>query len=640
MKRCLLHAVGALALVTGLAACGGGSNVTSPVPLAGGSTGTGSAASPVPGTKASASPGTVASPGPSPEASPVAGPGSAGTSSLPAPSAPPDAAGHTNVVPAVPAGSACRAGQTYNVYVTAPTDINKAGAIEAFTVFEPAMVCGNATYPLILNGPGFGGSRTSATTAQFTTFNKAGYGVISVDEAGEGEDTDSKIRVMDPDQEGHLLLAVMDWAQVKLKWLAFGPTLEGDDASEPIVGSDGGSYGGMYQLMLLNIDKRHRLRAITPQITPGNLNYSLFQGGVIKTLWNSILFGDGQTAGSGTNRGNFDPFINNVFVNDDAANMEDPQAHDFFGYHSADYFCNGQTIATNGNATNPANAPQTPPATAPPKVNALVYIGVRDTLFNFNNGYENYKCLQRGGGDVRLLSYQTGHNAIGAVPDPYVSLYYPANDDMDSRCGSQLYQADAEMAWFDQYLKGIPGAAGKIPAQPCISLSLGDGVLVPTVPKLDDPASPAFTNYPVSLTLQSGPPADVSMTQPVYTAPAAGALVLGIPHLKVTLAEVAPVPGSLPIAFVGLCVTHAKQSGPPDLVDNQVTPLRGAGTFDVDLVGGGIRLLAGDTLAFCAQGLNSQYAANGSINAKMPTVEPISLAGTLSVPILPSMPTI
>jgi ABC-2 type transport system ATP-binding protein len=561
--------------------------------------------------------------------------------SYPAPTAPPAASGYTNVPPAPPKGSSCRTGETYNIGVTSgPTDISPSGTTEVFTVFEPTKLCGNQKYPLIFNGPGFGGSRTS-TAGSFASFNNAGYGVISVDEAGEGNDG-GKIRVMDPDQEGVMLLAVMNWAQAKLTWLAYGPTNDGKDPHEPIFGSDGGSYGGMYQFMLLNVDKRNRLRAIVPQITPADLNFSLYPGGVIKSLWDVELFADGEQAGSGTSRLNFDQFVTDTFVTDDVSNGEDSYAHDFFGYHSADYFCNGTQLATNGGA---GTKPWLPPTTAPPKINALIWIGVRDTLFDFNNGYNNYKCMQRGGGDVRLLSYQTGHNAqlesglngVGTVPDPYVALFYPSNDSLDSRCGT-LSEATAELAWFNKYLKHEETSDfAAIPKDPCISFESGDGITLPEVPKMDT-VPDKFKAFDIgSATVVSGDGTQIPTAVSLYTAPAKGAVVAGIPHISYDVEPTAGISTGTPIIFAGIGVLHASNPSLWDLVDNQVMPLRGIGHFDMDLIGGGVRLQPGDQLGVLFFGLNQQFVANGNVNGATPTIEPLTVTGKVYLPLMPNI---
>ena len=578
-----------------------------------------------------------------PGGTPTATASASSTSSLPAATAPPDAAGHTNVIPAPPAAGTCRAGQTYNIYVTAPT-----GDTVAMTVFEPPNICGGAKYPLVLQAAGFGGTRTQSVSGGAPSASEgygvgenlayvvaSGYGAISFDQRGMGETT-GKIRVMDPDFEGKDYLSVMDWAQAKLPWLAFGPTLEGDDPSEPIMGAMGGSYGGMYQVMLANIDKRHRLHAITPNITPGNLSFSLFQGTTPKTLWNLFLFGDGQQAGSGLNRAQFDPFVNELFVSDLAADQEDPFATDFFNYHSADYFCNDKAIATNGGA---GTSPLLPPTSAPPKVNAMIWIGVRDTLFNFNNGYENYECFSKGGGDVRLLSYQAGHNSVGVVPDLGATLYLPANDDEDSRCGATLNEDQAAVLWFNQYLKGQAGAASSIPVNPCISLSAGDAVTVPTIT-----AGKAGTelDLPSALTVVSGAQVDIPTAQSLFTATSDNMVEAGVPHVQLQVTTTAPVGVGTPILYVGLGQTHASSSTPTnwDLIDNNVTPIRGTGTFDLDLVGGGTRLMKGDQLGLLIYGLQDQYAATGSVNVATPTVEPMSVTGKVWIPILGPVTTI
>ena len=170
------------------------------------------------------------------------------------------------------------------------------------------------------------------------------------------------------------------------------------------------------------------------------MNFSLYPGGVIKTLWNDELFATGSKFNSNNPGLTYDPFQIETFESGLATGTEDSYSHDYFGYHSADYFCNGDSIATNG---GPGTSPELAPTRETPKVNAMVWIGVRDTLFNFNNGYHNYSCLQRAGGDVRLLSYQAGHNSaldgtVPLVPDPYVTLFYPAGDSVDSRCGKTL----------------------------------------------------------------------------------------------------------------------------------------------------------------------------------------------------------
>jgi len=149
-----------------------------------------------------------------------------GDASLPLPQPPPDAPGHVNDVPASPAPGQSREGLTYDVYIQVPAT----GDVMAFTVFEPAIVEGGTKYPLLLYGHGGGDNRITdkndpqAANSPFNDnvklFIDQGYGVISMDQRGHGESSGT-IRGLDPDYEGRNLLALLDWAETRLDWLAY-----------------------------------------------------------------------------------------------------------------------------------------------------------------------------------------------------------------------------------------------------------------------------------------------------------------------------------------------------------------------------------------------------------------------------------
>jgi ABC-2 type transport system ATP-binding protein len=554
---------------------------------------------------------------------------------MPSPSTPPDAAGHTNALPAMPPAGQSRAGQYYNIYITAPT-----GDTVAFTVFEPATLTGGKTYPLILQGHGWGGSRqTSPNTTDalgnmgnISQFIANGYGVISLDERGWGETT-GQIRGMDPDFEGKDDLAIMDWAQNKLPWLAFGPTVDGSDPHEPIMGSDGGSYGGMFQLMLAEIDPRHRLHAIVPQFAPHDLNYSLFPYGGAKNLWGAILFGTAQGNASGpltAPRANEDPAVSQNQEDGFATGTETQADHDFNEYHSTSYWCDNETIASNGAGLVPEL--KSHPV---PKVNALFWQGMRDTLFDFNEALENSQCYARSGGDVRLMTYQFGHNSAGVVPDPGAT-YQPAGNANDMRCG-KLDVDTATLAFYNQYLKMIPNAAAAVPTSPCISLSAGDAIVVPSVM-----TGHAGTQVAVpSTTLVAGANKDQATVVDLgITAGASGTVIAGIPRLEVDLEPVGGVAAtSVPVIYAGIGQMRASNSGTWDLVDNNLTPLRGVGVHDLDLDGVSQRLAAGDKLALLLYGDYDQYdAPPGNASAASPYVLPVTVAGNVWVPLLGPLP--
>ncbi len=116
---------------------------------------------------------------------------------------------------------------------------------------------------------------------------------------------------------------------------------------------------------------------------------------------------------------------------------------------------------------------------------------------------------------------------------------------------------------------------------------------------------------------------------------AGSSVVAGIPHLKVTV-RAATESGGEPILFVGLGQTRNAAPGVWDLIDNQVLPLRGTGTFDVDLAGVAARLEAGEKLALLLYGRERLFTAKSGADVPEPAVVPVSVSGKVWVPLLPS----
>lgn len=552
----------------------------------------------------------------------------------------------TGSVPASPtAGS--RAGTVYTIELVGEVTGDTVG----ITVFEPTTLVAGKKYPLVLHSHGYSASRQKSTSTDpvsgtlspgsIDSLLAAGYGAISISERGSDESTGT-IRVMDPDYEGHDLISVLDWAEHNLDWLMYAPSADGSDPHNLVVGSIGGSYGGMYQYLIHNIDPKHRLDAIVPQIAPSDLTYSLFPNNTIKAAWDSILFAIGDTAGQNLDRGHTDPYITNFFVKGLTTNQIPKDGDDFFYYHSNQYFCGDRSVAGNGEINAMVGSAGMPlkPGYAPvrgPRVNAMIFQGMRDTLFTFNNAYQNYQCLNGEGGDVRLLSYQYGHNALQIVPDVGNHLYQPVGNELDSSCGNVSVDT-ATVGFFDEYLKGIPGAANKaVPTQNCLSLTKGDAVLVDQI--TTGTAGKAI-DIPSTTVVAGGAP-DVPVSVPLgITAGSNGDVLGGIPYAELDVEPVnAALPGE-PIVFVGLGQTRNGVPGVYDLVDNQVTPLRGSGLHKVDLVGIAERLAPGDTLALLIYGAHDQYHVTGSVNVGSPAVVPVTVAGKVWVPMLGNLPNI
>jgi len=183
--------------------------------------------------------------------------------------------------PETPTHGSVTASRHYPVFIDAPAT----GDRIAITVFEPTQRTLGARYPLILHGHGFQGARYQSRPRPMGLFNiddadtratdlidigvflDNGYGVISIEQRAHG-DSNGAIRMMDPDFEGKNLLAVVDWAERHLDWLQYGTSADGKDPNNLMLGAIGASYGGMFQLLLHNIDPKKRLDAIVPYWTP------------------------------------------------------------------------------------------------------------------------------------------------------------------------------------------------------------------------------------------------------------------------------------------------------------------------------------------------------------------------------------
>src|SRR5690625_4062019 len=165
-------------------------------------------------------------------------------------------------------------------------DVESTGDKLAITIMEPTTMEAGASYPLILHGHGYGGQRNKEADGFQQRLRDEGYYVISIDQRGFGESSGT-VRVMSPDYEGQSLIALLDWAENL-------PGLARFADKKMVVGSYGGSYGGMYQYLLAAADPQERLRVTAPDITPYDLGYSLSSHNVPKSFWAAGLAAMGE----------------------------------------------------------------------------------------------------------------------------------------------------------------------------------------------------------------------------------------------------------------------------------------------------------------------------------------------------------
>jgi ABC-2 type transport system ATP-binding protein len=572
-----------------------------------------------------------------------------------------------------------RAGTIYRQTI----DVN--GETHVFQVFEPTQLQAGKTYPLIINGHGWSGMRNTAAPAGSITaqFRDAGYYVISFDQRGFGE-SGGTVRAMDPEYDGKNLIAILDWAE-KL------PGLRRKTDGRMVLGSYGGSYGGMFQFLLAGADPKQRLRVIAPDIAPHDLDYSLNQNNVPKSTYLSGLLALAEAPAS------LNPLNNSTSTPNDPmlavqtlaarASRGEPTRADptlieamglssltgsmteagvnFMKYHSVSYFCDGLP-ARQQRFTLPGTVPNAFPAlVAPkpfPKLDALITIGMSDTLFNFNNGYNNHQCLKRLGGDVRLLTHQSGHIlpvSLATVPgtaaaDPLYAAINPPEfqgPGGSTACGGIKMQ-DAVFSWMEEKLQGKTNAIQNVVTTGkdfCMSIADGDAVQLRDIQRGGTSfkvaqATPQFSG-PLGVAgslFGSAVREKLLSVQPLYTAGQDNTVVAGIPTMAMDLTGLQPalqmascpapvaVGACDPRFFVGIGKLAAGASN-WTLVNANLTPLRGFGRHAVDLAGISTRLKKGDQLGLLIFAFHAQYATTFSKDLFAPAA---FFNGTVQLPIL------
>jgi len=557
-------------------------------------------------------------------------------------------------------------GASYPVKITSAS-----GETISFQVLEPtgALDCAQG-HPLVLHGHGFGGSRT---TEGFDSYREAGFAVISIDQRGFGESTGT-VRVMDPEFEGRDLIQILDWAEDNLDYLRYRdePDLPEELNPNLVAGAIGGSYGGGYQILLHGQDPGRRLDALVPDITWHDLRYSLNPGNVIKTGWDLVLVSVGEAGSSGKGNDGLDPIIREILAQGASMNRFPEAGLDFFYYHSPAYRCSGEPLSVaedSGLLTYQMNPPAFDvPPTPYAEVDVLLTQGMKDTLFNFNDAWRNFECLKASGGDVRLLTHQSGHILPVDAPDELQPGEYidPTADLLELpgfqgaggkfACGD-ISISDATLNWLEHHLLGkdLAGYFDGTESNVCLSLADDQSISVPmeTFPAPDfngtvlSGANVVERAFATETPVASGYEAVATATQPpvalVLGAAGENGLILGgIPTAKLTVADLAGRSscdvelepygaGCDPIVFVGLGKRVAGESR-WQLIDDQITPVRGLKEGAVvELVGIAEALAPGDELALLVYGFHPQFPASWSRDALVPFVD---VEGTVQVPVL------
>lgn len=489
---------------------------------------------------------------------------------------------------ACPGGAATpRAGVSTDVLIPSSVD----GANVAFTVHEPTEFFEGRKVPLILEGHGYGGSRITAAerpaaggTGTVARLLDAGYAIVSIDQRGHGQ-SGGKIRILDPNFEGRDLVQIVDWAESHLPYLAYR-------SGNLLLGATGGSYGGGFQHILYAHDPQRRLDAIAPEITWHDLRYALFSGSVFKSFWAGALSAAGNLTPGGQ-----DPEVNAGLVQGLTTNSLSPER---------------LALLKGSSLVGPCEAGTLHP------IDALYWQSTSDTLFNLNEAFHNAACVRALGGDVRLLTKNGGHDSL-----------FPGvgGTNTGEQCG-ELQKTQSIVDWYDEKLRGRAGQASYIPRQ-CFHMdgTADDGVVTDALPI----GGQTFAIPTTPILAQDASPQVQSLL--LTTAGAGGAIVAGLPTIQLTVTDPTGLALGDPIVFLALARRPAGGLPLDTLLQaNQVTPLRGYGTFTQEMVGATARLAPGDELRLLVHAsFVPRYVGSGTDIAAL-----VNVAGSVDVPLLPA----
>src|SRR5438445_1025010 len=292
-------------------------------------------------------------------------------------------------------------------------------AIDA-TLYLPSGVDAGHLAPAIIGAHGFGQDKHAlASDAAFLA--RRGYVVLLYSARGFGNST-GRIGLDSPDYE------VKDVRQL-VDWLGGRPEVR-RDATGPLVGMFGESYGGGMALMAAAYDPR--IRVVVPIVTwnslvrsflPNDTAPSAPQPGVFKQAWASVFLGGLSGLSSGSLRGGMP--------------LAASPCPAFVDAVCAAYVATAEAgqAAPEALALMAASSPSSVMSRI--KVPTLLVQGESDTLFDLSEAAASQAAIAANGAPVKTVWIPGGHSALPAL---------------NAGSTAQRIQSLAG-AWFDRWLK-------------------------------------------------------------------------------------------------------------------------------------------------------------------------------------------
>jgi ABC-2 type transport system ATP-binding protein len=384
--------------------------------------------------------------------------------------------------------------------------------------------------PAVLITHGWGGSRQTTPSSFSQRLLERGYAVLSWDQRGFGE-SGGQVEIDDPDFEARDVSVLIDV-------LAADQRIAQEAPGDPLIGMSGGSYAGGIQFVTAATDPR--VDAIVPEIAWNNLLDSLIPEGVVKTGWDLLLYGGGQTSvtgganpsnPAGPETGSYDPEIHEALVEGTGTGDWDAETRAWFAHRGPDYLLDRINVPT------------------------FIIQGTIDALFPPSQGVDNYRTLrsQHPGLPLKLALYCSGHGTC--------SPFKPGPPD---------FIGDRIIAWFDRYLRGQNADTG-----PRFEYVTDDGVWhgareypVPktTTRTATGSGQVAVNGGPTATGLLNGTDAPTALEIPLPSQP--GTLI-GAPRIELTESGTGTATDEPDATTLFLQIVNKTQN---HVVGNQVTP--------------------------------------------------------------------
>jgi pimeloyl-ACP methyl ester carboxylesterase len=326
---------------------------------------------------------------------------------------------------AVPAFGAAAGPTVTNACINSVPDLGSTAPQKiCYSLFQPGGASAQQPVPLVFHSHGWGGSR-SKDASSFAKFLSAGYGVLSFDQRGFGEDG-GKARIENPDYEGKDVVALVDLVS-RLSWV------QQDGKGDPRIGAIGGSYGGGYQFVGAFrelMDKRKPVfDALAPEITWWDLKQSLAPSEVARNEWVSLLTAAGaQALPNEAIEGTAFGAATGLWPKGQAPGV--PNLDAFF--------------LRNGPAWHVSQGRRL-------DIPVLFGQGITDTLFPLHQGLQNFaKAITPA---ARAKSIFVGYNGGHVLPNAFPQALAPSGDPCSKLLGGGSFQ-DLTIKFFDHALKG------------------------------------------------------------------------------------------------------------------------------------------------------------------------------------------